>query len=133
MRADASLAYHNVAAGAAAVLAYESHLREHLPRVSLAEIRSLRHRDGHVFRELHERRGFARCPSLQNPAIGIVERRRNGMLAPQSRTVRRTMTLVGFLAPGHAERLSFVAAAVQPARRIRAAIAGATAKCRSQG
>jgi hypothetical protein len=41
MRADASLAYHNVAAGVAAVMEYAGHVEEHLPQVDLREIRSL--------------------------------------------------------------------------------------------
>lgn len=41
MRADASLAYHNVASGFAEVMKYEDHLREHLPKVNLEELHSL--------------------------------------------------------------------------------------------
>lgn len=43
MRADASLAYHNVASGCAEVLKYEAHIREHLPGVEVGELRSLPH------------------------------------------------------------------------------------------
>ncbi len=41
LRADAALAEKNVAAGVAAVLAYDAHVAEHLPAVDLAELRSL--------------------------------------------------------------------------------------------
>jgi hypothetical protein len=41
MRADASLAYHNVAEGCAAVLQHEAHIKEHLPKVDIAELRSV--------------------------------------------------------------------------------------------
>ena len=41
LRTDAALAEKNVAAGVAAVLAYDAHVAEHLPAVDLAELRSL--------------------------------------------------------------------------------------------
>jgi hypothetical protein len=41
MRADASLAYHNVASGVAEVMKYEDHLKEHLPKVNLGELHGL--------------------------------------------------------------------------------------------
>ena len=41
LRADASLAEKNVAAGVSAVLAYDAHVAEHLPEVDLGELRSL--------------------------------------------------------------------------------------------
>jgi hypothetical protein len=41
MRADASLAYHNVARGLSEVMEFEDHIKEHLPRVDLGELKSL--------------------------------------------------------------------------------------------
>ena len=41
LRTDAALAEKNVAAGLAAVLAYDAHIAEHLPEVDLGELRSL--------------------------------------------------------------------------------------------
>jgi hypothetical protein len=41
MRADASLAYHNVAAGCDEVLKYEAHIKAHLPKVNITDLRSL--------------------------------------------------------------------------------------------
>jgi hypothetical protein len=41
LHADAELAEKNVAAGVAAVLAYDAHVAEHLPHVDLGELRSL--------------------------------------------------------------------------------------------
>ena len=41
LRADPAIAKKNVAAGVAAVCAYEAHLMEHLPAVDLGELRSL--------------------------------------------------------------------------------------------
>jgi hypothetical protein len=41
MRADASLAYHNVAAGCDEVLKYEAHIKAHLPKVDISELQSL--------------------------------------------------------------------------------------------
>src|SRR5512138_1617449 len=41
MRADASLAYHNVTRGLSEVMKFEDHIEEHLPKVDLDELKSL--------------------------------------------------------------------------------------------
>ena len=59
--------------------------------------------DGHrdVLRELHELRRLACRPGAQHLAVGIVERRRNRVLAPEARAVGRAMALMRLFALRH--------------------------------
>jgi len=51
-----------------------------------------------ILGEVHQCRGLKRGPRFQHPAIGIVERRRNRMLAPETRPVRVAATSTFVLA-----------------------------------
>lgn len=56
---------------------------------------------GDVGRKLHEAGGFTRGPGAKHLALRVIERSGNGMLAPEPRTVRRSMSLMASFAPRH--------------------------------
>ena len=63
-------------------------------RHEAAEVGRFGKGDRDVLRELHEPGRLASCPGAQDPAVRIIERCRDGMLAPESRPVRCAVALV---------------------------------------
>ena len=66
-----------------------------------AEICDFGERNRQVRGKLHERCRLARRPRAQHPAVGVVERGRDRMTAPETRPVCGSMTLMRFFAARH--------------------------------
>ena len=78
-------------------------LMRRIVRHQPAKVGDVCERHGDILGKLHKARRFTRRPGAKHLALRIVERRCDGVLAPQAWPVRGPVTLMRYLAPRHAD------------------------------